>query len=204
VYVQWCLKGVTDIDDDDALRAFAGGLLSNWFHDVSAIDVVEIPRRLTAEELDWHVNRYDDLYPPTGRRYGELTPFLSLTAGSVSRDAFVGANIVLPARRTALQFATRNGTQAGYVFRCWVPVALNRAVGVEGVAEEVRELNTYRAYSAYQPEGEITAKVRVPPAQVESCTRYDPRPGNTVVAVWRYDNPGFVAPDPVMNLRTEI
>lgn len=199
MYVQWCLKGVAGLDDDDVDRVFEGGILSNWWREVHHIAANEIPHRLTATELDWHVNRYDDTYPPTGTRYGELTPFISMTAGSVSRDTFLRANVVHPAWRTAEAFATRNGRSTGYVFRCWVPVALNRAVEVEWVAEEVRELNTYRAYSAYQPEGELTAKVRVPPTQILSATPVGPAGAGAART-----NPRFVRPDPVFNMRTEL
>lgn len=34
-------------------------------------------------------------------------------------------------------------------------------------SEELRELNVYVGFSPYQPEGEITAKISIPPTQIE-------------------------------------
>lgn len=205
MYVQWCLKGIPEIDDADVDEILRSGLLSNWVHAKHHIAFGEIPHRLTDVELDWHVNRYDDIHPASGKPYGETTPFISLTAGAVARSTFLALNVAHPAARTALAFATRNGSVSGYVFRCWVPVGLNPAVAVESVAEEIRELNASRGYSPFQLEGEVTAKVAVPPSQIESCWRCEPAGGGAVtVTPYPAKPPLFVAPDPVLNLRPEL
>jgi hypothetical protein len=111
------------------------------------------------------------------------------------------ANYVYSAIDTALAFATNWGRRDGALFYCWVPVALNSAVGIRAVAEEVRELNSYRSWSAYQLEGEITAKIEVPANQIKrvewwdiaSCRGNDPSDFE--------DNPNFQPPSPVLNVR---
>lgn len=205
MYVQWCLKGIAEIGDADVDEIFRSGLVSNWARSAGMIPYSDVPKRLTDEELDWHVNRYDDPRPDTGMPYGETTPFISLTAGAVARSTFVALNVAYPAARTALGFATRNATVPGFVFRCWVPVGLNPAVAVESVAEETRELNASRGYSPFALEGEVTAKVNVPPSQIEECWRCVPAPGGAIhVTPHRRNLSVFVAPDPVLNLRPEI
>jgi len=44
--------------------------------------------------------------------------------------------------------------------------ALTPAVEISHMAEEVRELNIYRRYSAFQTEGEIVAKIEVSARQI--------------------------------------
>ncbi len=40
---------------------------------------------------------------------------------------------------------------------------------IQAFSEELRELNIYTDYSDFQAEGEITAKISIPPAQVEKA-----------------------------------
>src|SRR5437764_828111 len=39
----------------------------------------------------------------------------------------------------------------------------------EALSEELRELNVYTGFSPFQPEGEITAKINIPAAQIEKA-----------------------------------
>jgi len=66
-----------------------------------------------------------------------------------------------------VEFATDQGYGPGYVFYCWVFVGLNPAEEVEGIAEEVRDLNANRWYSHWWHEGDIAAKLIVPANQIE-------------------------------------
>jgi hypothetical protein len=160
----------------------------------------EIRQKLTTTNLDLHVNNYNHIYNDT--------PFISLTAGCVERDTFYRTNRVLPAEDTALMFATRNGAQSGFLFYCWVIVGLKPAVAIEGVAEEVRELNSYRSWSAYQLEGELTAKIHIPANQIQRVEWWAPGPGGeptrqTSRSEWNpaYLNPSFNPPSDVSNIR---
>lgn len=107
---------------------------------------------------------------------------------------------MLPARSTAVEFATDGGTGEGYIFYCWLLVGLNPAPPVLSVAEEIRELNTYQSYSAYQTEGEIAAKVIVPANQIERVEKVDAA-GRTKSWIL---NPDFVPPASVSNFRGMI
>lgn len=191
--VQRCLKGVHGINDDAARQMLGGGgIQCNWWRDVGKISPQQVRQKLTARAVDLHVNNYDAVINDT--------PFISLTAGCVSRDQYMRTNIVKSARNTAIEFATDGGKGEGYVFYCWLLVGLNPAPEVEGVAEEVRELNTYRNYSAFQTEGEVTAKVIVPANQIEGVEKVDLSGGHIS---WT-GNPDFSPPNRVTNFRDLI
>lgn len=191
--VQRCLKGIHGIKDQDAHDMLTGsGIQCNWWRDVITITPQQVRQKLTAAAIDLHVNNYDAVV--------DDTPFISLTSGCVSRDQYLRTNTVLPARNTAVEFATDGGLDEGYVFYCWLLVGLNPAPEVEGVAEEVRELNTYRNYSAYQTEGEVTAKVIVPANQIEGFEKVDASGGRIN---WTA-NPDFTPPSRVTNFRDLI
>ncbi len=205
MFVQWAIKGISGggsgINDETArwIIDAEDGIRCNWWRNKGRITCSETRAKLTAENLRRHVNEYDG--------FSRDTPFVSLTAGCVERDAAVATNRTIPARRTALQFATESGTQCGYLFYCWVIVALKQAVQIEGVAEEVRELNTYRSFSWYQTEGEITAKVQIPSNQIQKCEKYkrhDPAREEGMPPEWIHPNPKFVEPTVVSNIRGVI
>ncbi|MEO0438646.1 MAG: hypothetical protein AAF098_17240 [Pseudomonadota bacterium] len=147
---------------------------------------------MTAAAIDMHVNNYGAVK--------DDTPFISLTSGCVSRDLYLRTNTVLPARNTAVEFATDGGFLDGYIFYCWLLVGLKAAPEVEGIAEEVRELNTYHSYSAYQTEGEVAAKIVVPANQIEGVEKVDPS-GKRIKWI---GNPDFTPPDRVTNFRDLI
>lgn len=198
VFVQWCIKGVSGgsdgIDDAEADRMtlHGGGILCNWWRDVIQIRPDLTRAKLTPDALDRHIHDYD-----TVRRE---TPFISLTAGCVQRDAARRLNRIREAQDVALRFATDWGREPGYLFHCWVLVGLNPAVEIEAVAEEVRELNTYVRWSDYQLEGEITAKVIVPANQIQRWERWDPMGPWLRRTGWRI-NTRFDPPQRLANLR---
>ena len=69
----------------------------------------------------------------------------------------------------------------------------------------MRELNTYRKYSHFQPEGEIAAKIEVPARQIEKLEHYRYAPGNAgrheITLVADNQNTGYVQPHDVTNYR---
>jgi hypothetical protein len=173
--VQWCCRGVPDIGPD-AVEAILGGgvglVCRGW--DGSALSLEEAYARLTEHHLDLHVNHHNAIDPDTGLEVRDVSPFISLSAGCVERRRLLRTNVVHPAERTALEFATGYGTHPGWVFTCWVLVGVNRATEVAAVAEEVRELNHARRYSSYFTEGEVAAKVNVPSRQILCAERWVP------------------------------
>jgi hypothetical protein len=113
----------------------------------------------------------------------------------------IRTNQINPAEKIALRFATDWCTSPGYLFYCWVIVGLNPAVEIEEVAEEVRELNTYRSYSPFQLEGEITAKIYIPSNQIDRVEKYEPIGQGQCRRVWTHENRNFSRPAAVLNMR---
>jgi len=206
--VQWCLKGLALRDDAEADAIISGqeGLLANWWRSVGEVTPAEIRQKLTDRNADRHVNHFSDVDPVTKAPFSAHSPFISLTAGTVERDSFTHTNHVHRALQVALWFGTDFGRRpTAYVYTCWTLVGPRRAVEVESVAEEVRDLNTYRRYSEYQTEGEILAKVIVPDNQVLKYERWD-----RDVATGRFmrngskTNPRFTPPTKLSNVRELI
>jgi hypothetical protein len=198
MFVQWAIKGIngdsSGINDATAKSMIddGHGILCNWWRNQNMISPSEVRGKLTKSNLELHVNQYDTVK--------ERTPFISLAAGCIERDAAIQTNQIHPASKVALRFATRWGTTPGYLFYCWVITGLKPAVEIEQIAEEVRGLNTYRSYSEYQLEGEITAKIHIPSNQILKCEKYAPT-SSRCSRVWTYSNRNFSRPAAVLNVR---
>jgi hypothetical protein len=207
--VQWCVKGLS-LPDDTTARTIIdnrAGLLCNWWRDVGTISPPQSRDRLTAGNLDRHVNHFSAIDPSNGRPFSEQTPFISLSAGVVERDTAAKTNYVHRARKAGLWFGSNFGANTtAYIYVCWVILAPRSAVEVEAVAEEVRDLNTYRRYSEFQTEGEIAVKIIVPANQIQQCERWDldvtSRP--KFVQTWVHSNPRFTPPELLTNVRELI
>jgi hypothetical protein len=208
VIVQWCIKGMALGGDEQAksLIDSRGGLQCNWWRDVHRISPDGIRDKLTDQNLNLHVNHFTVLDPSTKREFRELTPFISLTAGTVERDAAAKTNVVRRARATALWFGTNFGeSDHAYLYTCWLVVAPRAAVPIESVAEEVRDLNTYRRYSQFQLEGEMVAKISVPDNQIKDCEKWDwDRSDLLFRRAWTHPNPRFTLPEMLTNIRELI
>ena len=210
MFVQMCMKGMSGITLADAQAIMVKrGLACAWWRAARHITSAEIDDRLTAEELDLHVNAFADQHPTRSGRVRDETPFISLTAGSVERDAFLATNDVHTAHEVALNFGTDLGHQGEcFLFYCWVFVGLRPSVPVRHLAEEVRELHSYTKYSRFQPEGEIAAKVGVPASQIEKLEHYEYRADRSqklrIRRLGVYDNPRYVGPHDVTNYRDRL
>jgi hypothetical protein len=201
--VQWCCKGVANISKHEAHNILTGGagLLCRLWQKDDPLRISEATTRLTEHHLDLHVNHYDDQEAATGLPVRDVTPFLSLSAGCVSRDMLLKTNVLHRARRTALAFGTEQGRTSGWLFTCYVLVSVNRAVGVPAVSEEIRELHHNRRYSPYYTEGEITAKINVPSTQILCAERWEPQPPRGTVRTGIYVNRGFSHPSALLDER---
>lgn len=203
--IQWCIKGLTLPNDEAAEQIIDKrvGLLCNWWRRVGRITPQQRRQKLTPYNVDMHVNHFTAHDPVSGGEFCKSTPFISLSAGTVERDAAMKTNTIRTARETALWFGTQFGQQRyAYLFHCWVVVAPRRSVEIEGVAEEVRDLHTYRSYSAYQLEGEIAAKIQVPSNQILKCEKWDNQ--GVPRRVWTHPNPAFIPPETLSNIREVI
>ena len=207
--VQWCIKGMTLKGGDEQAKSLIdsrGGIQSNWWRDVGTITAPGIRDKLTDQNLNLHVNHFTVIDPNTKRQFSELTPFISLTAGTVERDAAAKTNIVRRARATALWFGTNFGeSDHAYLYNCWIIVAPRAAVTIESVAEEIRDLNTYRRYSQFQLEGEMAAKISVPDNQIKECEKWIwDRSSLVFRRAWIHPNPRFTMPEMLTNIRELI
>ena len=167
--IQRVIKGIGGIDDADVQDIFDAGIVCNWWRNLGrALQRVEIHGKLSDRNLDWHQNSFDKSDPlEGGQTFSQHTPFISTTAGTVSRDTSAKTNTLTPAWRIALYFATKQWMTDGWLFYCHLFVIGKQATVMEPFSEELRELNIYHGYSLYQPEGEITAKIVIPAAQIE-------------------------------------
>jgi hypothetical protein len=205
--IQWCVKGLS-LPDDAVAKSIIdrrSGLQCNWWRDVHRITPEDVREKLTPDNLELHVNQFTSPDPATGRPFCEVTPFISLSAGTVERDTVMATNVAHRARRTAIYFGSDYYQKpVAYLFVCWLVVAPRRAVAVECVAEEVRDLNVYRSYSDFQTEGEITAKVQVPANQIRQCEKWRTDPGGKLSLEWTHRNPTFTRPETLSNIRALI
>jgi hypothetical protein len=155
------------LTEDEARTIVNGaGLSSSWWRNAPdrTIYPLEIPGKLTEDALQDHLVNYE--------RVRRTTPFISTTAGTVERDAARARNVFFPPMYTALRFATRNFTEDGYVLYAYLYLLGRKSLELEEFAEEVRDVNTYTAFYAWHPEGEIVAKVHIPARRIEKIDRY--------------------------------
>lgn len=206
--VQWCVKGLS-LESDEEAKALIDdrrGLLCNWWRAIDTITPVEVEQKLTYDNLDRHINQFGAKDPGTGTPFSLQTPFISLSAGTVERDMVRATNHVRRARHTALWFGSdfaRNSV--AYLVVCWVVVAPRPAIAVKGIAEEPRDLHTYRRYSPFQTEGEITAKIEVPAAQLHSVEKWEvDLPARRITHAWTDLNSVFTPPETLSNVREAI
>jgi len=210
--IQEVLKGISGINENDVQSIFATGIICNWWRKVGVLPAAEISLRLTERNLHWHQNRYDDSDPLEGNEeFSKHTPFISTTAGSVERDAFNQINNLYPAWWEALRFATNFWTTDGWIFYCSAWILGSKAIGHQAFSEELRELHVYSNFSLFQLEGEITAKIQIPTAQIEKAEKwklsdiqtaiaggYIPVPARTII------NSRFIDPSTYSNVRAAL
>jgi len=205
LHVQWCVRGIARPDSDWLNRLFSSaGLVCGWWRarPDGTLPAAEIQLRLDQLQLDLHQNAFYAVDPRFGpERVQDTTPFVSLSAGAVSRETLLHTNVAHRAQFVASEFATDYGRCDGVLVYCWVITSTVPAVPIVGVAEELRDLNSGRAYSAFQLEGEVAAKIEVPARQLYA---YQPvrRIGLRYETGSAVFNPRFVSPDPLSEIRS--
>ena len=209
MFFQKVLKGIAGLSQQEADAVFHRGIVCNWWRTVNLISPPEVVQKLTDRNLDWHLNHYDDPDPVMGNApFSQNTPFISVTAGVVERQAFLQRNVVFDPFMTALRFATREFTVTGHIFYAYVFTLGRQSINLAGFAEEVRELNIYKHFLPFHPEGEITAKIEIRGPQIEKWEEYD---GPAALNAYRRNqfpqpvssrpNPIFAAPEQYCNIR---
>jgi hypothetical protein len=213
---QRILKGVPGIHRREVREQLngGGGLICNWWHRVNPLPTAEIPDRLTEQDLVMHLNGYDQINPtlpaPYGQvPFGEYTPFISATCGTVERDPSVAANRVFSAFLTALWFATNRYRDKGVIYHGYVNLLGRRSVKLQEFAEETRDLHQWVSFQPYHPEGEVVAKITIPSPHLEKADGFDGpaalndlRRGRIPGPSWTEVNAvHYVPPETVCNVR---
>jgi hypothetical protein len=174
MFFQKVLKGIAGVSRQYADTTFEGGIICNWWRRVGNISPAQIVEKLTDRNLDWHLNHYNDPDPIMGNTpFCENSPFISVTAGVVEREAFLQQNIVYDPFITAMRFATLDFTTKGFIFYAYVFTLGRQSINLAEFAEEVRELNIYKNYLPFHPEGEIATKIEIRGPQIERWEEYD-------------------------------
>jgi hypothetical protein len=203
---QYFLKGIARLDDDAAdLILRRTGLICRWWQTVDPLPWEEIGDRLTPENLETHLDRYDSIDPSTGAPFADASPFISLSAGTILREAAArgigGRNRRYSARWTALRYATDNFKTHGHIFRGWVVVLPNPSLRLKEFAEDVRDVHSYHRYRAFHRQGEVTAKIEVPAVHLESVERWELNGSGGASLTGNSENPSFEPPSRHANIR---
>lgn len=176
---QKVVKGISGIDPADAKDIIDKGIKSNWYRMAGTILEEEKKIHLTDKNLDLHLNRYhqnvpvgNPLYSIHKGKFGEVSPFISTTAGVVQRNEAERKNIVFSSYMTALRFATSNFRKSGFIFYTYVITVGKKAVKMEQFAEDIRNLNVYKEFQQYNSQGEVMAKIIIPSVQIEKAEMY--------------------------------
>jgi hypothetical protein len=205
MFFQKAIKGIAGLSREAADLTFLQGIHCNWWRRVHGITPFEIREKLTERNLDWHLNHYDDADPFEGNTpFRENTPFISVTAGAVERDEFSRRNIVFDPLITALRFATRDFAEIGHIFYVYVFTLGRQSIEICEFAEEVRELNVYKNFLPFHPEGEITAKIEICGPRIEKWEEYDGRAALADLQAGNPARPTFTQTNPPMNRPNSI
>jgi hypothetical protein len=199
--IQRVIRGMAGISQTQAQTMLDEGILCNLIRNKGPMSFLDIPRVLVDRNADWHQDHYGDPDPlhttPPNEIFSLHTPFISTTAGTVERRK--GKNVTWTAFDVALRFATAGFKQDGYLFYCDLFVIGRSAVPVQAFSEELRELNVNPRYSVYQVEGEILAKLVIPPAQIERADFFDLQDVKNALALGQ-----LPTPDPTRSLSNPL
>jgi hypothetical protein len=207
--IQQVIKGLSNLTDQDVDYIFHMGIICNWWRTQGHLPQNEVPDRLTEQNLDWHQNSFAKPDPSQGNApFYKNTPFISTTAGTVERDTVNRTNMLTPAWKSALYFATDRWTTDGWLLYCHLFLIGKRSVSMEAFSEELRELNIYTNFSPFYLEGEITAKLVIPTAQIERADFWDLSAAKAAIAAGSLPAPSktlpnsyYVKPEKYNNLR---
>jgi hypothetical protein len=213
MFFQLFIKGICFDNDSEANNILDQiGILCNWWRNSpdGTLRTPEVPRRLTERNLLWHLSKYHDPDPQANNQpFSQNTPFISVTSGAIKRAR--GVNVRHSAFLTALRFATKKFTQTGYLFYGYVHTIGKQSIPLESFAEEVRELHIYQMYLRYQLQGEIAAKIWIPPRCIERYEKYDGptaltrlRSGLMPLRTAARSNPTYADPTAYSNIRGYI
>jgi hypothetical protein len=175
MFFQHVLKGIRGLTWEQANEVLTvTGIESNWIRTRGHVSQQQIIERLSREELIWHLTRYDEKDGRTGGQFGLTSPFISTSAGTSEQSTAAGEERAysFSAFDTASWFATGDYTDTGWIFFGYVFTLGKPSIEHREFAEEVRDLHIYSAGYKFHGEGELVAKLVIPPTRLERCERY--------------------------------
>ncbi len=175
MFFQKILKGISGLTPDQAAEVLTvTGIESNWIRTRGSPGQQKVAERITHEELHWHLTRYDETDVRTGEPFGRTSPFISTTGGTSEQGSMAGEEraYVFSAFDLAAWFATVEYTQSGWIFYGYVFTIGRPSVEHAEFAEEVRDLHSYPSGYRFHHEGELVAKLVIPPSRLERCEFY--------------------------------
>jgi hypothetical protein len=175
MFFQNILKGIGGLTRAEAEEILnVTGIQCNWIRTEGHAKQRDIARRLNQGELIWHLTRYDEEDDRTGEIFGATSPFISTTAGTSEQSTamFQERAYSFSAFDTAALFATDDFTDTGWIFFGYVFTLGRQSLEHAEFAEEIRDLHIYSAGYRFHMEGEIVAKLIIPPARLQRCERY--------------------------------
>jgi hypothetical protein len=211
MFFQYVLKGIHGIDRGQAEEIMSKtGIQCNWLRSGKA-SAEAIGSKLTEENLMWHLSRYEDIDPGTGRPFFEATPFISTSAGTVVDDFRRRRIYIRDAFFRAAVFATDRFRSDGWILHGYVYTLGRPSIELQEFAEEVRDLHVHTRWLKYRFEGEITAKMEIPSARLHCARLYqgpdlraqlrrkeDPQPVDTI------ENDHYCPPERFTNIRERL
>ena len=172
MFFQRVLKGIPEIDAKRVKQIlYDTGIQSNWLRS-QTISAGEIKAKLNVDNLLWHLSHYKDVMPGDSRPFNEITPFISTTAGTAIEDRDAQRLYVHDAFYEAAKFATREFKRHGWIFYAYVYTLGKPSIELQEFAEEVRDYHVYAKFLKYRPQGEITAKIEIPPVRLHRAEFY--------------------------------
>jgi hypothetical protein len=214
MYFQKVIKGIHGLDKEEIEEMLKRGILCNFFSNAGQITMDKIKQLLIEENIDLHLSKHhkplpsSHPYASSGKTYGDVTPFISTTAGMVVRNDEYEVQVIRSPFMIALQFATKNFTTQGTVFFAYVMTLGKPAVELQQFSEEVRDVLQYTDYKKYLHEGEIMAKIVIPSVQIEKAWVFDGPAakkefdkGQMPTPIKTYDNADYLPPEKYSNIR---
>jgi hypothetical protein len=179
VIIQWFLRGISDCDDtlgEQRIKDILNeeGLRSRWLRENPRSDPAKWDEAVNhPDSLVWHITKFNRKGFPlwADKPFCERSPFLSLSSGTVEPDYGARKNRKYPAWYTAISFATSNWQCDGWVFHGYTSVLGRPALPLLEFSEEVRDLHQHDFFNRYHPEGEVVAKILVPPVRLKQAFR---------------------------------
>ncbi|MBP7557474.1 MAG: hypothetical protein KA821_14455 [Chitinophagaceae bacterium] len=147
--IQKIIKGIHGLSDAQAEGILREGIKSNWLRNVTNTNISETDSFWTIDNLLLHINGYDELIPRghplfiPRRTFGEVSPFISTTAGTYETEMDIGEYVFQDPLFTSLSFATDNFMGDGHIFYAYVFVLGRKSISFQQFSEEVREVNIY-------------------------------------------------------------